>query len=83
MAEADLIMDEILVIGATGNVGRQVVVQLLATGAAVRALAREPQFAELRGGVNVAGGDLTRPDTVEGALAGSDTAASSGPCWRA
>ncbi|WP_308283690.1 NAD(P)H-binding protein [Streptomyces glomeratus] len=73
MDEAELIMGEILVIGATGNVGRQVVVQLLVTDTAVRALAREPELAELPEGVKVVGGDLTQPDTLEGALAGSDT----------
>ncbi|TQF01825.1 NAD-dependent epimerase/dehydratase family protein [Kitasatospora acidiphila] len=66
-------MGEILVTGATGNVGRHVVVQLLAAGAAVRALARDPELAELPRGVKVVGGDLSRPDTLEGALAGSDT----------
>lgn len=73
MADADLIMGEILVTGATGNVGRQVVVQLLATGTAVRALARNPELAELPEGVKVEGGDLSQPDTLEGALAGSNT----------
>ncbi|RCH64519.1 NAD-dependent epimerase/dehydratase family protein [Streptomyces sp. SDr-06] len=73
MAGADLIMSEILVMGATGNVGRQVVVQLLAAGTAVRALAREPESAGLPEGVRVMGGDLAQPDTLEGALTGSDT----------
>jgi len=73
MAGADLIMSEVLVTGATGNVGRQIVVQLLATGTAVRALARDPELAELPEGVKVAGGDLSQPDTLEGALTGSDT----------
>ncbi|TPQ22167.1 NAD(P)H-binding protein [Streptomyces sporangiiformans] len=66
-------MSEILVTGATGNVGRQVVVQLLATGTAVRALARDPESAELPKGVKVVGGDLSEPDTLEGALTGSET----------
>ncbi|AUY50158.1 NAD(P)H-binding protein [Streptomyces sp. CB01881] len=66
-------MGEILVTGATGNVGREVVVQLLARGASVRALARDPETAGLPAGVEVVGGDLTRPDTLEEALAGSDT----------
>ncbi|MER6077065.1 NAD(P)H-binding protein [Streptomyces sp. NPDC001833] len=73
MAEADLIMGEILVIGSTGNVGREVVVQLLALGTGVRALTREPESAQLPGGVKVVGGDLTEPDTLQGALDGSDT----------
>ncbi|TLS41372.1 NAD-dependent epimerase/dehydratase family protein [Streptomyces montanus] len=66
-------MSEILVTGATGNVGRQVVVRLLATGTAVRALARDPESAELPKGVKVVGGDLSEPDTLEGALTGSET----------
>ncbi|MFG2138511.1 NAD(P)H-binding protein [Streptomyces sp. NPDC048650] len=66
-------MSEILITGATGNVGRQVVAQLLATGTAVRALVREPATAGLPDGVRVAGGDLSRPDTLEGALKGADT----------
>lgn len=64
-------MSEILVTGATGNVGREVVVQLLAAGTAVRALARDPASAGLPEGVEVVGGDLSVPDTLEGALAGS------------
>ncbi|MBO0657385.1 NAD(P)H-binding protein [Streptomyces triculaminicus] len=66
-------MSEILVTGATGNVGREVVAQLLAAGNAVRALARDPESAELPEGVKVVGGDLSEPDTLEGALTGSET----------
>lgn len=44
----------ILVTGATGNVGRQVTPQLLDTGAAVRALTRNPDSAGLPGGVAIA-----------------------------
>ncbi|MFJ4773064.1 SDR family oxidoreductase [Streptomyces uncialis] len=63
-------MSEILVTGATGNVGRQVVVQLLATGIPVRTLTRHPESARLPEGVTVAGGDLPDPDSLEGALKG-------------
>ncbi|MFC7816959.1 NAD(P)H-binding protein [Streptomyces sp. NPDC057367] len=66
-------MSEVLVTGATGNVGRQVVVQLLATGTAVRALVRDPESAGLPETVKVVGGDLSESDTLEGALTGSDT----------
>ncbi|MCX5387448.1 NAD(P)H-binding protein [Streptomyces sp. NBC_00083] len=66
-------MNEILVTGATGNVGRHVVGQLLAAGTAVRALARAPESAALPQGVKVVGGDLAQPDTLRAALAGSDT----------
>ncbi|RKN72871.1 NAD-dependent epimerase/dehydratase family protein [Streptomyces klenkii] len=66
-------MNEILVTGATGNVGRQVVLQLLAGGTAVRALARTPDSAGLPDGVDVVGGDLSEPDTLERALTGIST----------
>ncbi|MFI6415690.1 NAD(P)H-binding protein [Streptomyces sp. NPDC050585] len=65
-------MSEILVTGATGNVGRRVVDELREAGAAVRALARDPRSAALPDGVGVVGGDLSRPDTLEAALAGID-----------
>jgi uncharacterized protein YbjT (DUF2867 family) len=63
----------VLVTGATGNVGRHVVNRLLELGADVRALVREPGAARLPAGVAVAGGDLTRPDTLDAALAGIDS----------
>lgn len=59
-----------LVTGATGNVGRHVVDQLLAAGAGVRALSRNPADARLPAEVEVVGGDLARPDTVRPALKG-------------
>lgn len=51
----------ILVTGATGTVGRCVVEQLVALGEPVRALTRTPSRAALPAGVEVVGGDLTRP----------------------
>jgi len=65
-------MKRILVIGATGRVGRQVVSQLLATDALVRALTRNPDAAGLPPGVEVVGGDLTVPETLGGCLDGVD-----------
>ncbi|MFI6037311.1 SDR family oxidoreductase [Streptomyces sp. NPDC051315] len=56
--------------GATGNVGRHVVDQLLAAGETVRALTRSPAGARLPAEAEVVGGDLTRPETVEPALEG-------------
>ncbi|MEU9310355.1 SDR family oxidoreductase [Streptomyces sp. NPDC048256] len=56
--------------GATGNVGRHVVDQLLAAGAAVRTLTRDPAGARLPAEAEVVEGDLTRPETVEPALKG-------------
>ena len=66
-------MNRILVIGATGNVGRQVVSQLLATGVQIRALARNPDAAGLPPQVEVVRGDLTVPETLDACLDGIDT----------
>ena len=52
-------MPRTLVIGATGNIGRHVVTQLLAQGATVRALARNPDTAALPPQAEVVRGDLT------------------------
>lgn len=62
----------ILVTGATGHVGRQVVAQLVAAGAPVRALTRNPGAATFPAGVEVVRGDLLEPASLEPALAGVD-----------
>ncbi|MFI7487369.1 NAD(P)H-binding protein [Micromonospora echinaurantiaca] len=59
--------DTILVVGASGNVGRHVVSQLRVP---VRALARDPAAARLPAGVEVVRGDLTDPDSLAAALTG-------------
>ncbi|MFE3226205.1 NAD(P)H-binding protein [Nocardia sp. NPDC059228] len=60
----------ILVTGATGNVGAELV-QVLAGGAeAVRAVVRNPVKAGLPAGVEPVAGDMTAPDTLAAALAG-------------
>jgi uncharacterized protein YbjT (DUF2867 family) len=64
------IVVNILVTGATGNVGREVTAQLVSAGVGVRAFARRPRPAPL---VESAEGDLTRPETLERALAGIET----------
>lgn len=61
---------KILVTGATGTVGRQVVAELLARGHAVRALTRDAAWADLPAGVEVVQGDLTEPDGLVPALEG-------------
>jgi uncharacterized protein YbjT (DUF2867 family) len=66
-------MNRVLVIGATGNIGRLVVSQLLAVGAQVRALTRNPDTAGLPPQVEVKFGDLTLPNTLEPCLHGIDT----------
>ncbi|MET9227582.1 NmrA family NAD(P)-binding protein [Lentzea sp. NPDC003310] len=54
----------ILVAGATGNAGAQVVRELLALGSPVRALTRNAAAARFPAGVEVVEGDLTRPETI-------------------
>ncbi|SFQ63455.1 NAD(P)H-binding protein [Amycolatopsis rubida] len=63
----------VLVIGATGNVGRQVAVQLAGHGLSVRALARRPEKADVPGGVDVVPGDLSDADSLRAALRGVDS----------
>lgn len=66
-------MKRILVTGATGNVGRQVVSQLLAIDdVRVRALTRDPASADLAAPVEVMRGDLTVPETLDLCLDGVD-----------
>lgn len=60
----------ILVTGATGPVGRETVKQLVAAGARVRALTRDPSKANFDRKVEVVAGDLGKPDTLADALAG-------------
>lgn len=64
----------ILVTGATGRVGAEVVRELLARGAAVRALCREAQGAweKLGAEVGLVVGDLDRPESIRAALDGVD-----------
>ncbi len=62
-----------LVIGATGNVGRQVVHQLVEGGHPVRAFVRNPASAGLPAEAEIAQGDLTDPATLEAALEGVDS----------
>jgi len=64
-------MQRILVTGATGNVGRQVVAQLRGT-CRIRALSRSPQSANLPRDVEVVRGDLSAPETLDACLDGVD-----------
>lgn len=62
----------ILVTGATGTVGRQVVAQLRERDMPVRAVTRSPGSAGLPAGVEVVRGDLADPASLEPHLAGVD-----------
>jgi uncharacterized protein YbjT (DUF2867 family) len=60
----------ILVTGATGNIGREVVNLLLDSGEKVAAVTRNPATAALPDGAHVVGGDPSRPQTLTSALRG-------------
>ena len=60
----------ILVTGATGNVGSELVRVLAARGEAVRALTRDPDRATFPAEVQVTAGDLGAPESLTAALAG-------------
>ena len=62
----------ILVTGATGNVGRPLVAGLLADGARVRALTRDPVGVAFPPGVAVTGGDYAAPGILAEAVRGAD-----------
>ena len=63
----------ILVTGATGTVGSQVVQHLVKRGADVRALVRDPSKANFPAGVSVVQGDLLDIDSLRTALSGVST----------
>ncbi len=60
----------ILVTGATGNIGREVVNLLLDGGEKMAAVTRHPATAALPDGAHVVGGDPSRPQTLTSALRG-------------
>ena len=66
-------MNRVLVFGATGNVGRQVVTQLMTEGTEVRAVTRNPDAAALPSLVEVMRGDLSDPDSLDRCLSGIET----------
>jgi len=65
----------ILVTGATGNIGREVVIELGRRGVPFRALLRDPDNRSLLpGSVQTVEGDFAKPETLERALEGIDHA---------
>lgn len=63
----------ILVTGSSGTVGSEVVRQLAARGADVRALSRSPERADLPAGVTPVKGDMLDPASLRSAVAGVRT----------
>ncbi|AZO46246.1 NmrA/HSCARG family protein [Mesorhizobium sp. M7D.F.Ca.US.005.01.1.1] len=63
----------ILVTGATGNIGRQVVEHLVKRDADVRALVRDPSKAGFPAGVSVVKGDFLDVDSLRKAMSGVST----------
>jgi uncharacterized protein YbjT (DUF2867 family) len=61
----------IVVAGATGNVGREVVRELVRTGAEVRALTRDPAKGTVPAGATAVAGDLADPSTLRPVLTGA------------
>jgi uncharacterized protein YbjT (DUF2867 family) len=67
------LMQRILITGATGNIGGQVLSQLTATGVQVRVLVRNPEAARFPPEVDVVRGDLTLPETLDACVDGIDS----------
>jgi uncharacterized protein YbjT (DUF2867 family) len=65
-------MTRTLVIGATGNIGRQVVLQLAADDQPVRAVTRKAEGAGIPPTVEVAQGDLACPESLDECLVDID-----------
>ena len=65
----------ILVTGATGNIGSEVLAQLVKRGDKVRVLARDPaKLSAYAGKIEVVKGDLSKPETLDAAFTGVEKA---------
>jgi uncharacterized protein YbjT (DUF2867 family) len=63
----------VLVVGATGSIGRHVVEESIRGGYPTRALVRDPDNARrLPAEAEIVVGDVTRPETLSAAVAGID-----------
>ena len=65
-------MTRVLVTGATGQIGSEVVAQLRGAGCWIRAMSRNPRSGNLPPDVEVVPGDLSAPDTLDACLNGID-----------
>src|SRR5262245_46188527 len=66
-------MKRVLVTGATGQTGSEVVSRLHGSGCRVRAMSRNPHSGNLPADVEVVRGDLSAPDTLDSCLDGIDS----------
>jgi uncharacterized protein YbjT (DUF2867 family) len=66
-------MKHVLVTGATGQIGSELVSQLRGAGCLVRAMSRHPRSTSLPADVEFVLGDLTAPDTLDACLDGVDS----------
>jgi uncharacterized protein YbjT (DUF2867 family) len=66
-------MKRVLVTGATGHIGSEVVSQLRGTGCQIRAMSRNPHSADLPADIEIVRGDLSAPDTLDACLNGIDS----------
>ena len=62
----------IVITGATGTIGSEIVRELAASGAQVRAVTRNPEQAQVPTGVEVIRGDYRDLDSMAAAMAGAD-----------
>lgn len=70
-------MKKVIVFGATGGTGKQVVDQLLKTGSHVTVVVRNPDSFELRyNNLKIIKGDVFQPETFENAIKGKDAVVS-------
>ena len=66
-------MRSVLVTGATGQIGSEVVSQLRGTACRIRAMSRHPRSTHLPPDVETVVGDLSAPDTLDACLNGIDS----------
>ncbi|MEU6832902.1 NAD(P)H-binding protein [Nocardia beijingensis] len=64
----------IVITGATGTIGSEIIRQLSSRGAAIRAVTRDPDRADVPAGVEVARGDYTDVASMAKAMAGAEAA---------
>ena len=66
-------MGRVLVTGASGQIGSEVVSQLRGTGCRIRAMTRNPRSAAQPADVEIVSGDLSAPATLDACLSDIDS----------